>query len=241
MDSVQTETPDTATEIGIVRSRGVRVPKDPAVITPRIRRSLRLNGYEGKEVNAALRVVNSGDTVLELGGGIGYVSTILAKKRDVKAIHTFEANPHLIDFHRQMHRLNDVTTITTHNALLAARKGKPQSFYVRENFLASSLEPEVTNMPVKSVEEVEVLGINTMFNKIKPDVFICDIEGAEADLLPHLKYTGLRAAVIELHPQWIGAAGVRAVFDAMHAAGLTYFPRLSDQKVVCFRREWPTK
>lgn len=238
MDS-QTDTPLPHTPV--IRSRGVRVPKDPAVMTPKIKRSLRLHGYEGKEVNAALRVVTTGDTVLELGGGIGYVSTILAKKRKVKAIHTFEANPHLIGFQRQMHALNDVSTITTHNALLAARKGKPQSFYVRENFLASSLEPEVTNMPVKSVEEVEVLGINTMFNKIKPDVFICDIEGAEADLLPHLKYDGLRAAVIELHPQWIGAAGVRAVFDAMHTAGLTYFPRLSDQKVVCFRRDWPTK
>ncbi|MCV2891874.1 FkbM family methyltransferase [Lentibacter sp. XHP0401] len=239
MDTHQTDTPTADTPV--IRSRGVRVPKNPSVMTPKIKRSLRLHGYEGKEVNAAMRVVKAGDTVLELGGGIGFVSTILAKKRDVKAIHTFEANPHLINFQHQMHALNDVDTITTYNALLAARKGKPQKFYVRENFLASSLEPEVTNMPVKSVEEVEVLGINATFNQIKPDVFICDIEGAEADLLPHLKYSGLRAAVIELHPQWIGAKGVRAVFDAMHEAGLTYFPRLSDQKVVCFRKEWDTK
>lgn len=225
----------------VMHSRGVMVPRDPAVMTPKLRRALRLNGYEAKEVNAALKCVADGDTVLELGGGIGFVSTFLAKKRAVQAIHTYEANPHLIAFQHQMHALNEVTTVTTHNALLAPRKGKPQSFYVRENFLASSLSPEVSNMPVKSVEEVQVLGLNTVFREVKPDVFICDIEGAEAELLPHLKYDGLRAAIIELHPQWIGAEGVRAVFDAMHAAGLSYFPRWSDQKVVCFRKEWPLK
>ena len=171
----------------VMHSRGVMVPRDPAVMTPKLRRALRLNGYEAKEVNAALKCVADGDTVLELGGGIGFVSTFLAKKRAVKAIHTYVANPHLIAFQHQMHALNEVTTVTTHNALLAPRKGKPQSFYVRENFLASSLSPEVSNMPVKSVEEVEVLGLNTVFRDVKPDVFICDIEGAEADLLPHLK------------------------------------------------------
>ncbi len=44
--------------------------------------------------------------------------------------------------------------------------------------------------------------------------------------------------MIELHPQWIGATGVRDVFDAMHRAGLTYYPRWSYRKVIVFRREW---
>ena len=224
-----------------ITSRGVTVPRDPAVMTPKLRRMLRLNRYEVKECDAALRCVRQGDTVVELGGGIGYVSTLIAKKRDVAAVHSFEANPHLIAFHKQMHEANGVTSVTTHNAILAARKGKPQPFYVREDFTASSLEPEITGKPVASVEEVEVRGLNATMTELKPDVLICDIEGAEAELLPHLKYTGLRAAVIELHPQWIGADGVRAVFDAMHAAGLAYFPRWSNQKVVCFRSEWPLK
>jgi len=48
-----------------------------------------------------------------------------------------------------------------------------------------------------------------------------------------LNYT----AVVELHPQWIGQSGVQAVFDAMHKAGLTYFPRLSQSKVVTFKKD----
>ena len=30
--------------------------------------------------------------------------------------------------------------------------------------------------------------------------------------------------------------GVQAVFDAFHRAGLTYFPRISHAKVVCFKK-----
>ena len=225
----------------MVKSRGILVPRDPAVMTAKLRRKLRMNAYEAKEAQAVLRCVAKGDTVLELGGGIGYISTLIAKKRAVKAVHSFEANPHLAPFHAQMHAANGVTTVTTHNALLAARKGKPQPFYVREDFLASSLEEKVNGMPVKSVEDVEVLGLNAVCNELKPDILVCDIEGAEADLLPNLKYKGLRGAIIELHPQWIGAQGVRAVFDAMHAVGLAYYPQWSDQKVVCFRAEWATK
>jgi hypothetical protein len=69
-------------------------------------------------------------------------------------------------------------------------------------------------------------------------VLVCDIEGAEAELLPAGDWSGLRAAVVELHPQWIGQAGVQAVFDAMQRAGLTYFPRASQAKVVTFRKGW---
>jgi hypothetical protein len=72
----------------------------------------------------------------------------------------------------------------------------------------------------------------------RPTVLVCDIEGAEATLLPEGDWSCLRLAVIELHPQWIGQAGVQAVFDAMHRAGLTYFPKASEGKVVTFRRGW---
>lgn len=48
----------------------------------------------------------------------------------------------------------------------------------------------------------------------------------------------LRAAILELHPQWIGPEGVNAVFRAFMEAALAYYPRFSTHKVVCFRRAW---
>ena len=91
---------------------------------------------------------------------------------------------------------------------------------------------------ITAVEKVAVQSLPDTLARIRPTVLVCDIEGAEAGLLPAADFTGLRVAVIELHPQWIGQAGVQAVFDAMHRAGLTYFPKASEGKVVAFRGGW---
>lgn len=238
MDAPQADTPETARDP--IRSRGLRFPDDPTILTPRIRKLLRKDAYEELESNAVLKVARAGDTVLELGAGIGYMSTLIASKRPVTAVHSFEANPHLIGYIHKLHAENGVSNVIVHNAILAPKGSEPVDFYVRKNLLASSLDRMGTDeSDIASIEQVAVRDINATFAEIRPSMLVCDIEGAEADILPALDYDGLRAAVIELHPQWIGPNGVRAVFEAMHAAGLSYFPRWSHRKVVVFRRSWP--
>lgn len=223
----------------IIRSRGIEMPLDKDLLAPRVRQALRKDTYEGFEADAILKIAREGDTVIELGAGIGYISTLIGVHKPVKAIHAFEANPRLIDYIHRTHALNGVTCATVHNALLVPRKGPPRDFYVRRNFLASSLDPgEADTGELLSVEKVETRNISTTFRELQPDVLVCDIEGAEAEIFPALKYEGLRAAVIELHPQNVGAPGIRAVFDAMHALGLAFYPRWSHRKVAVFRREW---
>ena len=181
------------------------------------------------------------DTVLELGAGIGFMSTTAVRHCDVRKVVSYEANPALIPYIRSVHRANGVSDrAEVRNALLAGRKGKPVNFFVRRNLLASSLEPRQGDGDggVVSTEKVEVHGINTVLKEISPSVLLCDIEGAEADLLPKADLSGLRLAIVELHPQWIGQSGVQAVFDAMHKGGLSYFPKRSNGKVVAFRKGW---
>ena len=74
--------------------------------------------------------------------------------------------------------------------------------------------------------------------QVCPTVLVCDIEGAEADLFDKATLSGIRLAIIEVHPQWIGETGVRAVFDAMHRNGLTYFPKASVAKVLVFKKDF---
>ncbi|MDQ7071584.1 MAG: FkbM family methyltransferase [Rhodobacterales bacterium] len=219
-----------------IKSRGMKFPKNSDFITGPIRGALRAGNYEQRETETVLKVVQKDDVVIELGAGIGYMSTLVATKRQVKSVHAFEANPHLISYIKDVHKANDVENVTVTNAILGPRKGQVD-FFVRKNFIGSSMQ-EVKGTNVVSVEKIEVLNANSVFKKIKPTVLICDIEGAEADLFPALDLTGLRAAIVELHPQWIGQKGVQAVFDAMHKAGLTYWPRGSDAKVVTFRNDW---
>lgn len=221
---------------GTFQGRDLLIPKHPQITAGRRRRDLRLGTYEMKEADAIKRMVKPDDVVLELGGGIGYISTLLSKVCGAREIHTFEANPALLDYMAEMHRVNGAHNVTIHHALLGPRKAKPKPFYVRKNFLASSMADTGGN--VLQVVDVEVRGLGTTLRDIKPTFLVCDIEGAEAELLPAGNWSGLNGAVIELHPQWIGAKGVAAVFEAMQSAGLTYFPRSSSAKVVAFKRDF---
>ena len=221
---------------GFITSRGMRFPKHPEIIRGKVRRLLRTNGYEAKEAEAALRIVKKDDVVLELGAGIGYMSTLVATKRAIKSVHSFEANPHLIPYIQKVHAANNVRNAHVTNAILGTRKGTVD-FFVRDPMLGSSmdvLEGEVDPPSIK----VDVLNAKTVFKEIKPTVLICDIEGAEADLIPKLDLTGIRAAILETHPQWIGPAGINTVFKAFMDAGLAYYHRGSHGKVLCFRNQW---
>jgi FkbM family methyltransferase len=214
----------------------MRFPKHPDIMQGKIRRLLRNNDYEAKETEAALRVVREGDVVVELGGGIGYMSTLVATKRAIKSVHVFEANPNLIPYIQSVHAANDVTNAHVTNAILGTRKGSVD-FYVREPMLGSSmqvLEGEVDPSSVK----VDVLNAKTTFEDIGANVLICDIEGAEVDLIPSLDLSGFRAAIIETHPQWIGPEGMNKVMRAFMDAGLAYYHRGSHGKVLAFRTDW---
>lgn len=223
-------------EPGFIRSRGMNFPKNPEVIKGRVRRLLRKNDYESKETEAALRVVREGDVVVELGGGIGYMSTLVATKRKIKSVHVYEANPALIPYIQSVHAANGVTNAHVTNAILGPRKGSVD-FYVRTPMLGSSmqvLEGEVDPPSVK----VDVLNAKATFKEIGANVLICDIEGAEVDLIPSLDLSGFRAAIIETHPQWIGPQGINKIMRAFMDAGLAYYHRGSHGKVLAFRTDW---
>ncbi|MBU2963383.1 FkbM family methyltransferase [Citreicella sp. C3M06] len=221
-----------------IRSRGLKIPKHPEITTGRIRGALRDGLYERKECDAVMRVVRQGDRVLELGGGIGYMSTLLSVKKKVASVVSYEANPQLIPYIRSVHDANGVGNVDLRNALLSPEDGAPVDFHLRRNFLGSSLDRESDPDTIVKTVQVPRHGLRRVLKETAPDVLVCDIEGAEAELLAAADWSGLRVAVIELHPQWIGQSGVQAVFDAMHRAGLSYFPKASEAKVVTFRKGW---
>ncbi|MCX7566201.1 FkbM family methyltransferase [Sulfitobacter sp. F26169L] len=228
----------TTTRDPYVMCKGMKFPKDGQFITGKLRASLRDNKYEGKESQCVLKLVRDEDTVIELGAGIGFMSTLVATRRNLKGVFAFEANPGLIPYIQSVHAANDLKNAHVTHGILGKRNGSTD-FYVRKNLLSSSMEPldgdtEENTQKIK----VDVLNASHVFKEIKPNILIADIEGAEATLLPHLDLSGLRGAMIELHPQHIGPEGVNAVFKAMMDAGLAYYPRGSTQKVVCFRRAW---
>jgi FkbM family methyltransferase len=223
----------------LIVSNGMRFPLDPGLLSQKQRRLLRAGRYEEKEFAAVTALARPEDVVIELGAGIGYMSTVAAVKRRVRAVHAFEANPRLIPYIARVHALNGAHQVQVRNAVLGSAAGSAP-FYLRQEFPDSSLsaDPAGAVSEVIAVETVEVLDVNAVLRDIAPSVLICDIEGAEAELLPAADLASLRCAVVEVHPQWIGRDGVAAVFAAMAKAGLTYYPKTSTRKVVTFRRDW---
>lgn len=217
-----------------VTSHGVIFPTDMPPLFPRIRNMLMQDNYEEKETQAAFKTIRPGDRVVEFGAGIGYMSAVIARNCNVSQVHAFEANPALIPCIRRVHSENALTNVTVHHAILGAERGR-RNFYVRRRFLESSTNREPLE-GILHVAEVPVLPARETVSRLAPDVIICDVEGAELTLLPMLDLAGVRAAIVELHPQLMGLEGVKTVFDVMHGAGLIYTPRRSHAKVVTFSR-----
>ncbi len=92
-------------ERSFITCRGMKFPKTAGIMRPRIRASLRNGDYEYKEAECVLKNVKPTDTVIELGGGIGFMSTLAATQCRAKAVHTFEGNPRLIPYIHEVHPL----------------------------------------------------------------------------------------------------------------------------------------
>ncbi|HET9067567.1 MAG TPA: FkbM family methyltransferase, partial [Amaricoccus sp.] len=73
-------------------------PLDPSVVTPAIRAAILSGRFEAEEASQIPRIVRPGDRVLEIGAGIGFISTLLSRQPRVARVVAVEANPNLIDY-----------------------------------------------------------------------------------------------------------------------------------------------
>ena len=217
---------------GFIKSRALKLPKDDNYLTGKVRGLLRSGDYEKDLTAAALKATREGDRVLDLGCGLGFVSGMIAKRRNVEAIFGYDGNASLLAYADAMLATNGIKNVTLTNAVLGKRKSSVP-FYVRAPFAASSLLPLKDN----TGEEVttDMLNVKTVMTSHKPTVVICDIEGGEVDLLGNLPLKGVRQVVVKLHPDYIGHDGMSELFKAMGTADLAYDPRLSAGRIVGFR------
>lgn len=218
---------------------GLKMPDDRTILRRGHRKSLLRGNYEKLERNAVNTHIKETDKVVELGSGIGFMSTFMAVTKGVKNITTFEANPALLPFIKKMHELNGVSEqIIVRNALVAPQDGDPMPFYVRGNFLASSLSDDMGGRfgGVVRTEMIEVIDFNEFVASEKPNALVSDIEGYESILFPQCDLSGFDKAIIELHPASSGIGGIKSVFDAFSNAGLAYDCETSTGAVVTFLR-----
>jgi FkbM family methyltransferase len=216
--------------------RGVTIPDDPAIITPSIRRAIASGLFEAEEAYAVPRIVRPGDVVLEVGAGIGFISTLLARERAVRRVIAVEANPRLIGYMAELHALNGVA-VTRRNAVLSNTPLPSMTFFLRRDFWMSSLMPGPN--PFVGTVEVPTMSLNAVLRKERVSLIVCDIEGAETFLFDGADLSRVDRVFLELHDHVTGLKGVAAVFGALATAGFAYDPRHSTRACVLFQRIHP--
>ncbi|MGR3503095.1 FkbM family methyltransferase [Pseudaestuariivita sp.] len=194
--------------------------------------------YEEAEARAVKMRVQAGQRVLELGGGIGYISALCAQQTDPENVVTVEANPETLDVIRaNLDRNGGAKTTLIHGAVaLGAKEGATTKFHISRRFWASSLAG--AEVKRRGIVRVPRLGLFRLFRQHRPHIVIVDIEGGEAELFDKPWPKHVRQVIMELHPAQYPTSTIKKIVDCMSASGLTYDPGCARGKLIAFRRVW---
>ncbi len=225
------KTADKTTE-NMLEAEGVLIPFDPAVITAPIAQAIKAGVFEAEEAAQIPHIVLPDDIVLDIGAGIGFISTLIS--RHAKKVISVEANPDLLPFMGEVHRLNGVKNAERLNVVLTNSGDDTATFYQRDDFWMGSLADGPN--PYKSTVKVPVKGLNELLSEARISLIVCDIEGAESFLFKDAELCCVDRIYLELHDHITGLKGVASVFSAMAARGFAYDPRYSSGAIVLFRR-----
>jgi len=224
--------PRTATAF---RINGVDLHVPEGLATPEIIEKLSAGTYEADEARAADRCVKPGFRVLELGAGLGYVTTLAAQRTAPENVLSVEANPALlpvIEANLARNGCNGVTLL--HGAVSgAAEEGETASFHISNGFTGSRLGAQGGRQV-----EVPLIGFHELIRAHRPHVVLMDVEGAEAGFVDRHWKCPLRFCAMELHPKQYGPSVIKKIVDTMSAMGMTYDPVVSSRKILGFRKVW---
>jgi len=193
-------------------NNGVKIPVSQHMPESFLRS--RLRRYEREEIEIVKAELGEDDIVMELGTGIGYLSTFCAKKIGSDRVFTYEANPALESDIRDVFNLNGVSP-ELNMCLLGHRTGT-EVFHVADKFICSStIMNEETNRSIS----VPLKLFNEEIRRVNPTFLIVDIEGGEYDLFMQADLFNVRKLLVELHGDAIGKDKIAAVIQRFAEQG----------------------
>lgn len=219
---------------GVIEYFGVLLPFDPKIITPAIQAAISESRFEFEESKYIPEIIRPGDRVLEIGAGIGFISTLLSQQTGVESVIAVEANPQLMDYIAEVHDLNNVKEVERINTVLTNGPEDRATFYLRDDFWMGSIFAEPN--PYNSSVEVPTTQFSDLLRKEKISVIVCDIEGGETVLFRDADLSGVDKIYLEVHDHVTGLASVGRLFADLAAKGFIYDPRHSEGSVILFQR-----
>ncbi|EJN06308.1 FkbM family methyltransferase [Phyllobacterium sp. YR531] len=213
---------------------GIKIPLTPEEVSPTIWRALASGSYEAKEARWIFKAIRSSDRVLELGTGLGVITSLIAKIADVQ-VWSFEANPLTAALAKRVINANDLDNVTLQQGILAAGDPRTFQFYVRKDLWMSSMDRD--QGPYEDEISLKSTNIDDFIVDHGINVLVMDIEGAERDLVQGAELPGVERVFLELHDHLYGLQGVRDITLALAGKGYAYDPRGSYGPCVLFSKE----
>ena len=183
--------------------------------------------YEEPERKALRTFLDPELPVIELGACIGVVSCLTNRRLRRPEQHVVvEANPALLPLLEDNRARNDCRFEIVHAAV--SYGVETIKFNVDDNILASSVGGDE-----RQAVTVATVTLERLLNEhgVARTTLICDIEGAELQLVEHeLKTIGERVATIimELHDRIVGQEQTQAMLSQLESAGFKIVSRDGD-------------
>jgi SAM-dependent methyltransferase len=197
----------------------IKLAVKDSVVSDIIQEKIKLGKYERQEAATIKKLVSKNDILLELGAGLGLISTIAWQTGMVDAVHAFEADPRLIPLIENTFESHGVRG-KVYNEILTSdpdviSKGS-REFYIRQDFYGSSVVDGVGKKVVEKID-ISVGSFAIAIDKIRPTVIACDIEGGEMNLFKDVDLSSVRHIMLETHQGTIMGSGMRDLFNDLHA------------------------
>jgi FkbM family methyltransferase len=214
----------------MINIEGVRIRVGPNM-SRRVEQSLAKGLYEREQLQLIDAILTPDDIVLEVGAGLGLLSTYCAKRVGSSQVFAFEADPELEPCIRETYSLNGVDPVLEMCAV-GARAGRVTLF--RDKHLVSSSvgRRRGGNGPV----EVPGKALNYVIERVHPTLLIVDAEGAERGLFDHAELGSVTRIVLELHDRVLGPAATDQVRAMLAGLGFEEDRRFSSPEHVVLRR-----
>jgi FkbM family methyltransferase len=214
----------------VITIEGIRI-RVGRHMSRRVERALSRGGYEREELRLIGEVLSPGDVVLEVGAGLGLVSSFCAKRVGSKRVFAFEADPDLEPCIRETYELNGVEP-TLEMCAVGAQAGRV-TLYRDKHFVSSSVvRRRVGSQPV----EVPGKALNYIVEKVRPTLLVIDAEGAERELFDGAELPTVTRIVLELHDRVIGPGGTDRVRAQLMTLGYEIDRGLSSPEHLVLRR-----
>lgn len=220
-------------EINSIKVYGLTIPLNKSEISPVIWDALNQGHYETQESKICPQIAQPYDRILELGSGIGIVSSHLAKVQGV-TIKAFDANPENIPLAKRIAEANNAYNIEFNHGLFTSGPPQTFNFYIRKDLWMSSLF--INQGPFTHIIEVKSYNIDEYLQNNPTDMLIMDIEGGELDILTNATLPGIQRIVVEVHDHLYPLSDLSRIFTALIQRGFLYEPRGSNGPILAFTR-----